>query len=446
MTKGAKSFGLLIIITMVMALWLPLAATSLRTQKVAYAAGEYAISSWRQKNPLKYYYNATEGCAYIVSIIENANMPIQKISYSAYQVSMNTEDIERDDDDNIINPFVKDKQGNDLNSVEVTDVSYGESYDELGNRTVALEIIAYEWSAYLFTVEFKIGDESREEQGSFLYCTNIDNSKPYISLLGSPVFQDNGYYFEYMVRANEFGADRSANSGFKKIRTYRIINGEEQTVNEYTAFTNELTFYGGLLAIKGEYFIEATDFVGNRYSGRVVKIDKDLNKIITISAAEDYFDDEDDYAPALIASLREKYVAWQLMELDEDISEETLTVAYNDVLAALNACSIAQKLFTVKAINTEYVGSVNVENFDIGSYSSSVKGESVTMNISLAMFDTSEVDKSEILRLAELPEADKVLALNIYLTSNLQALTFAEYAAPVKITIPLSDYKSISAV
>lgn len=447
MKNTAKKFGLLFIIILVFLLCALAASFSL--QKTAYAAGEYSISSWRLKKPLKYYYSATEGCTYIVTVTDNTFSPIQKIVYSAYQVSMNTEDIQRDDDDKITNPFAKDKQGNELNNVELLpeeDITFSESYDQQGYRTGTFEVTAYEWSAYLFSVEYKNGEETLTETGDFLYCTNIDSSKPYISLLGSPAFQDNGYYFEYMVRANEYGADRSANSGLSSVRTYRLIDGVQETIKEYTKFNNELTFYGGLLTTKGEYFIEAIDAVGNRQAGKVIKIDKDLSKVITINAAEDYLRKETEYAPDLIEALRQKYVAWQLLDLDTSAAQDAVTAAYNALMGTLNACSEAKKNFFIRAINTEYVGSITVENFNPVSLPSVVKGESVTMNISLAMFDTAEVDKSEILRLAQLPEADRVLALSIYLSSDLKEMDFTEYAAPVKITVPLSRYRDIAAI
>lgn len=447
MKNTAKRFGLLFIIILLFLLCT--LAASLSAPKTAFAAGEYSISSWRLKTPLKYYYSATQGCTYIVTVTDNAFSPIQKIIYSAYQVSMNTEDIQRDDDDKIINAFAKDKQGNELNGVELMpgeDIVFSESYNPQGYRTGTFEVTAYEWSAYLFTVEYKNGEETLTETGDFLYCTSIDSSKPYISLLGSPTFQDNGYYFEYMVRANEYGADRSANSGLSSVRTYRIIDGEEETIKEYTKFNNELTFYGGLLTTKGEYFIEAIDAVGNRHAGKVIKIDKDLSKVITINAAEDYLRNETDYAPELIENLSEKYIAWQLLDLDTSAEQSAVTAAHNALMGALNSCSEAKKNFVIRAINTEYVGSLNVENFNAVSLPQILKGESVTMNISLAMFDTAEVDKTEILRLAQLPDADRVLALNIYLTSDLKEIAFTEFAEPVKIILPLSRYKDIAAV
>lgn len=447
MKNSARRFGLLFIIILV--LLLCTLAASFSVQKTAYAAGEYSISSWRLKKPLKYYYNTTEGCVYIVTVTDNNFLPIQKIIYSAYQVSMSTEDIQLDDDDKIINPFAKDKQGNELNNVELIpgeDITFSENYSPQGYRTGTFEVTAYEWSAYVFTVEYKSGEETLTESGGFLYCTNIDSSKPHISLLDSPAFQDNGYYFEFMVRANEYGADRSANSGLSYVRTYRLIDGEEETINESNQFNNELVFYGGLLATKGEYFIEAIDGVGNRHVGRVTKIDKDLSKVITINAAEDYMKKEAEYAPELIEDLRHKYVAWQLLDLDSDAEQTAVMDAYNALMATLNACSEAKKNFIIRAINTEYVGSVTVENYNENSLPFIVKGESVTMNISLAMFDTAEVDKSEILRLAQLPEGDRVLALNVYLTSDLKEIAFTEYAEPLKITLPYSNYKEIAAV
>jgi hypothetical protein len=450
MKNSATKHGLYFII--IITILLCSLAAGLSVQSPAYAAGGYSIGSWHQKNPSKYYYNANEGCAYVVTITESAFAPLRKVYYSAYQVSMSTGDINKDEEGNITNAFAKNKQGEDLNAVEIplSAITYSGngSYDAHGQRTGTFEVTAYEWAAYLFSVDYEVDGEISTDEGEFLYCTTIDNSKPHIELLGSPSFQDNGYYFEYMVRANEYGAHRSANSGFSSIKTYRILEGSEEPeiLSEHTKFTNNLTFYGGILATKGEYFIEAVDGVGNRHTGKVIKIDKDLNKLITINAAEEYFRNEADYAPALISSLRQKYVAWQLLELEDNIAESVITAAYNEVMAALNACSEAKRTFEVRAINTEYVDSFTVEGFDVTSLPFVVKGESAAMNISLAMFDTAEVDKSEVLRLADLPNANRVLAMSIYLTSNLKEIPFTEYETPIKITMSISDYENIAAV
>lgn len=413
------------------------------------SSADYTISSWRKKNVSKMYYSAQEGCTYVISLVENHDFPVQKIFYSAYQVSIQEENIGYDDENNITNPFAKDMQGNDIDKVEIINIQRGDDFNEQRQRIISFEVTVYEWSACVFYTQWDNLGETIEEEGDFLYCTNIDNSPPNISLTAEPILQDNGFVFNYAVRANEYTSDRTANSGFKKVTVYRKLteeNSQPENIQVYEQFTNSLMFYGQFLAIKGEYFIEAIDGVNNKKTVRVINIDYDINHRRTIDNVETMLSKQADYKKELIDNLKEKYVKWQIMYFDDYYTQAQLEEAYNDTLEALTICGQAKKEFKVKVINNFYVGDVTVENFDSSTYADIVYGETITMNISLAEYQNGNNKFDEIFSQSKMKSAEKILAINVELTSDMKELAFSQFVEPIKISIPLSKYKNISAV
>ena len=57
------------------------------------------------------------------------------------------------------------------------------------------------------------------------------------------------------------------------------MDGEEETVKEYTSFSTSTMLDAALIAVKGEYWIEAYDKVDNHSFGRVIKIDYDIETL-----------------------------------------------------------------------------------------------------------------------------------------------------------------------
>lgn len=443
-------FGYIVLILIITLMQLPMVAAScFSTQKVDASSSEYTITNWAKKNATKTYFSAEEGCTYVVTLMESLFYPIEKIFYSAYQVSINTEDISYDDDNNILNPFVVDKDDNPLDRIEIPQESIvrDQNFNSQNLRQIRFEVTAHEWSAYQFIVQWNNGDESIEEESVFLYCTNIDNSAPHIALVdNTPIYQDGGYLFDFFVRANKFNSDRSANSGLSKVTVYRDINGTKETIKTHTSFTNSLIFYGDVLAIKGEYFVEAIDGVGNKTTVRVIKIDYDLADIPIIFDAERVLENKGNYKKELVDNLEYYYIKWQLLNYDENVTEAQLKAARDLASEALIQCITAERVFKVRVINNFYFDEVTVEGFDEKAYAHSVLGEVITMNISFAEYNLNNKDFSQMLLAGDMSKADRIFALNLELASDIKELTLSDFSSPIKITIPLSKYKNISAV
>ena len=63
------------------------------------------------------------------------------------------------------------------------------------------------------------------------------------------------------------------------------MDGEEETVKEYN-FSTSTMLDAALIAVKGEYWIEAYDKVDNHSFGRVIKIDYDIETLNRISSVD----------------------------------------------------------------------------------------------------------------------------------------------------------------
>lgn len=449
MTKTNKKFFIIIIVFTILTMAL-LALPMKPFNDAAYASsGDYTISKWQMKEA-KEYYNARTGCTYVLTVVENETSPITKISYSAYQISINQEDISVDSEGKITEPFAKGKNNNDLNSIEIvlSEGNYG-VYNNQKDRTITFEITAYEWSAYQFKVEWINGEDTFEEVGDFLYCTNIDNAFPYIELISNvPTYQQNGYYYEFRV-SNQFGTDRSANSGFSNISVYRKIDDmvEPELLAEYTKFPSPLVFYGDLLAIKGEYYIEATDNVGNTSSGVVTNIKYDITDIITIDAIERILENREDYRESLIRNLEQKYIAWQILATNNEVSQSVIDDAKTEAMEAQRECFEAKRNFETNLINSEFFnGEIVVGNLNEQSFVDIVRGETITMNVAFALFDTTKTNKANVLDTAQLPNAKTVYAIDIKLFSNLKDISKEKFVTPTTITIPMNKYSKAAAV
>ncbi len=405
---------------------------------------EYTISRWRMKKD-KSVYNAQEGCTYQVFLTESMLTPIKAIYYSAYQVSISQENI-RDNEGNIAVPFVKDSDDNPLEMIEIVDINYendGE-WNSLGERNIMFEVTAHEWQAFEFFVEWNNLGEILTENSDLLYCTNIDSSPPELELTDEPIYQDNGFWFQFSARPNKSN-NRSANSGFKKITVYRQYDDERYTLKTYTEFIDPGRFYGDFLADKkGEYFIEAIDGVDNKKTYRVIEIIYDILDGIVMDGVEDVLFHKDDYNNDLIENLRQLYMDWQLKSVSAD--ENEVLQARTKVQQALTQCFEARQEFETRIINDYYFDYVTVENFDSESYKDIVKGEKVTLNISVAKLDADKTRFKDIILKSELSNPDTIYTFYLDITSDITGDKLSSFDAPLKITLPIKKYNDIAVV
>lgn len=435
-------YGLLLIIILILLSIFSIVSPS--AQKAKAASGDYAINSnsWRKKSSGDYF-SAKDGCTYEITLYEDHLFPIEEILYSAYQVSINTEKIDRDEEGNIIQPLVKDKDDNELERVKITEMDKAEDYDEYGKRKITFEVTAHEWSAYIFYVRWNNGEEIIEEESDFLFCTNIDNSPPHIELTDGPVFQDNGYYFEFRVFPNTSN-DRSANSGFKSVRVYKVLDGEEETIS-YTDNIKTYVHYGSVLVKKGAYYVEAIDGVGNKSFGKVAQIDYDIGQDITIKEAENILKNQNQYKKQLIDELKQKYYSWQLLETNAEATDQQKQDAYKEAEQALMKCKTAVKEFKADLINNFYFETVTVENFNEESFPHTVYGEKATLLVSLAQRRAKELDK-EITKQLGIKNPDKAIIFNIQTLSDVKDISEMNFEQPIEIKIKTGRYKDAAAL
>ncbi len=408
----------------------------------------YAISDWHKKDETRSVFSGQEGCTYVINLQEDSAVPIKRIFYSGYQISMQNEFEEQED---IINDFARDKNGDDVDEVEVLqeEIEYGD-YNNQNLRQLSFEITIYEWAAYQFFVEWDNYGESQLETSNFLYCINIDDSPPHLELTEEPIYQDGGFLFRFRARANAFGTYRSANSGFKRIRVYRREgeNPREILVTyEDRDFYNPLNFYGEFLAKeKGRYFIEAVDGVGNTTLVQVFDIKYDRIDGIMIDNVEDILQKQEQYRSDLIADLKEVYLQWQKLKVSSDDGEE-IEQARNKVSVAFINCRDAKVQFESRIINNFYFDEIEILNLDINTYDDVVKGEKVFINMSLAnLMPKDAKDFAEITSTVDMKNVGTIYAIYMDVTSDLVEHKKTSFTEPMQIKISLANYKQAKAV
>lgn len=438
-----KKLITIIVILIVLIFAMTIIALSVDRCASASSSADYTVSQWYMKEPDKVNFNAEEGCTYIIYLVETDNAPIIKAYYSAYQISIEQEKIV--DNDEIIVPFVEDAEGNELDMVEISNIERNE-WNSRGERAIMFEVTAHEWTAFKFFIEWQDSSgESQMEDSDFFYCTNIDNSPPFLALTDEPIYQDSGFWFQFHARANGYTSYRSSNSGFKKITIYRRYDTDKIILKTYTEFKDKLNFYGDFLADKkGEYFIEAIDGVGNKTTKKVIEIIYDITDGIIMDNAEAILANKKTYSQALIDELNKAYMNWQLMSISA--SEEEILQARTQAQQVVIKCLDAQQEFAIKIINDFYFDYVTVENFNIDSYSDVVKGEKVTLNIALAQLQANKTHFNDLLLEADLPSADTIYAFHLNITSDIKGDKLSDFNSPLKITVPITKYTDIVAV
>lgn len=447
-----KRLPIILILLFLMVLPLVLKANLNVGSRTAYAStitSDYTMGdgSYSLKED-KAYFSPLEGCTYVFTIKEDINFPIEEIRFSAYQV-YDYQDIYYDKDGNIENDFAKDKNGEEMDNVLVEFLDDSISFNQHGKRNLNFEITMYEWAAFQIDVHYKDSEtqEAFVEQSDFIYCTSIDSSPPFIYLYPNPVFVGNGYRFEFRVTSNSQKDYRSADSGLKSVRVYRNVDGEEETVKEYTSFSTSTMLDAALIAVKGEYWIEAYDKVDNHSFGRVIKIDYDIETLNRIYSVDTVLRNAEEYRADLIENLREKYIDWQLLSLDKDNSKETVKAARLEVMEAQRLCAEAERLFEVELLNSNYFdGDIVVENFKEANFTHTVKGEKATLQIAFAEYDLKRHNFNVLLEAAKMQDADFVLALDIKTLSDIKKIQKTDFEEEIEITIPIKNYKKVVAL
>lgn len=456
--RGNKtSFFLLIVLIMFVVFAVGVTSTAKAyASDIGSADSQYTLGaangSYAFKDAKRTVYNAREGAAYTVKVVELYDYPIEQIFYSAYKVEFGQEDLSRDDEGNIIQELSKDNSGNEIKNIQLdlSALRANGTTDRNGSTTMSFEVTGYEWCAFVFTIIYKERDIQTlyDVESEPLYCTVIDSSFPHMEIYDGPIYRDGGFMYTVKCRSDSLSTSMSSlSSGFGKIRVYRKVgDGPEETIETITDFTNRISnsyVYVEVLVLKGEYFIEVTDGVGNMSKGSIGKLDFDPNETIRINNIEDVLNNTSElYTNELISTLRTAYLSWQILGGSSDSTEQQISDARDAALDALTACYEARTAVQsgakhkVKILNGEgsIYGDISVTNFNYTTYKNVLFGNEAMLQIALASYEKAGFFDEAFLKQAGIKNPERILTLDVSILEKKQA----KFVDAVGIKIPLS--------
>lgn len=414
------------------------------------------------------YGNANTGIQ-IKGYFSNEATSLIEVTYTAVKIFMKDDLVSVDSDTGVISLngkvitndeiVVKNSIKEENKVVQVKDVG-----NPTAQRSKYVEVVAYEWCAFVFGVRF-MNDDNQEAvtyASSIYTCTSIDSGTPEV-YNNRPWIKFAEYIeYEFLIKSNKQNLLRSEESNLSRVVIYKgtsKTDTDKVEIFRETDIGNRTYIYKLKVYLneKAYYEINVVDEAGNNLVKSLAennnrKFDEGFES--AFKNALNYLDDNAVlYSPSVKANLENAYYDYYMqVQKSDQTSDDAIIVEMNKTLPYLTEFARLKTLqqsgkreWLIKVTNKEYVnGEITLANADT-ALSTLLYGEKATVNVTLALFNPSRVNKRVEMQAAGVKNCKEILSFTINYTKN--SIEFNEqFNVPLQISVPLTGYKNIKAV
>jgi uncharacterized membrane protein len=413
----------------------------------------------------KTYSNEKEGSTHRLRMTVGQFQNIVSIKYHLVKIKLTSDEITYTADDIFLNGIKV--TADDIAEIKTIEKSSFVEYENKdATRYGYIDIVAHELCGIVLEVKYAEGAIEGANYSSYIkYVTNIDNSKP-TAYYKDWSYDTGKYVFRVTVNGNQLKATQSADSGLRKVVFFQKTGtgaAEKITVLDSTEDISKTPYFYDLKVNPNEkafYYARVTDWVGNESTNLIVAFgsyDSGFESAVN-NALDDLARAEGIYSPHIMKNLSNEFATYGIRVQEFNESDDKITsaakvevqknVIYKLLKEYANIRTLAEngvRDYDLKIINSIYLEGILVGNVN-KAYTTLLYGEVANFTIALADFDPRKYDKDAQISASGLKNAERVLSLDLTTTNSQTGNVDITFASPLDIRIPLSDYKSVSAV